>query len=68
MGLAAEPEKTAPLCRRGVRVAGMHRESDDTWTLLGVGGAAAYHDTAEVTTRGVSRAVVRVSSASRRLP
>jgi len=52
MGLAAEPEKTALLCRRGVRVAGMNRESDGTWTLLGVDGAAAYQDTAEVTTKG----------------
>ena len=52
MGLAAEPEKTALLYRRGFRVAGMNRESDGTWTLLGVGGAAAYHDTAEVMTRG----------------
>ena len=42
---------SAATVHRGVRVAGMHRETDGTWTLLGVGGAAAYHDTAEVMLR-----------------
>jgi predicted NAD/FAD-dependent oxidoreductase len=32
---------------RGVRVAGMHREEDGKWALLGVDGEAAYHDTSD---------------------
>ena len=51
-GIGRRAGETALPYRRGVRVAGMNRESDGTWTLLGVDGAAAYHDTAEVTSKG----------------
>ena len=44
--------------RRGVRVAGMRREADGTWSLLGVSGSAAYHDTADAAARQAEHAVL----------
>jgi renalase len=44
--------------RRGVRVAGMDREADGSWALLGVSGAAAFHDTADGAAQQAPREVL----------
>ena len=44
--------------RRGVRVSGMDREADGSWALLGVSGAAAFHDTADGAAQQAQREVL----------
>lgn len=53
---ACHPERVH--VRRGVRVAGMDREADGSWALLGVSGAAAFHDTADGVAQQAAREVL----------
>ena len=53
---ACDPNRV--IVRRGVRVAGMDREADGAWALLGVSGSAAFHDTADAAAQQAQREVL----------
>ena len=64
-GMHLLPRKLLAACdasrvtvQRGVRVAGMRRDNDGAWSLLGVSGAAAYHDTKESEAQQIEQHVI----------